>query len=95
MLRVQRHLRVPRRLQVVELALGSDLAPRDEPTGFLSIYGLMRELGRIFGPLVVGWIADAVGLTWSAIVLAAAAAATAFLMAVWVGDTRDPSTLDA
>ena len=70
------------------LTIGSDLAPQRDPTGFLSVLGTMREAGRILGPLLVGWFADSLGLTTSAMVLAGLAFATAAFTARILGDTR-------
>ncbi len=52
------------------LTLGSDLAPRDDPAPFLAAIAVIQDVGKIIGPLVVGFVGAAVGLSASAIVLA-------------------------
>jgi MFS family permease len=62
------------------LTLGSDLAPQDSPGQFLSALASIQNLGRIIGPLLVGWFADAVGLRASAVALAV----VMFIAIVWI-----------
>lgn len=52
------------------LTLGSDLAPVDDAGPFLAAMAAMQDSGKVVGPLVVGWFADAVSLGASAIALA-------------------------
>ena len=73
------------------LTIGSDLAPQRDPSRFLSVLGTTRDTGRVFGPLLVGWFADNLGLPTSAVVLAMVAFATAAFTAGVLGDTRDGS----
>ena len=70
------------------LTIGSDLAPQHDPSRFLSVLGTSREAGRILGPLLVGWFADVLGLSTSAVALAAVAFVTAVFAARVLGDTR-------
>jgi MFS family permease len=70
------------------ITIGSDLAPQDHPAGFLSVTGMMRETGRVLGPLLVGWFGDAIGLGASAYALAVVAALTALFTWRVLGDTR-------
>lgn len=70
------------------LTMGSDLAPPDDPSRFLSIIGLASDVGRISGPLVVGWMADAFGLSASAVVLAGLAFLGVIVVVFVLGDTR-------
>ena len=70
------------------MTIGSDLAPEHEPSRFLSVLGSTRDLGRIIGPLLVGWFADSLGLSTSAVVLAVVAFATSVFTARVLGDTR-------
>lgn len=70
------------------LTIGADLAPRDDPSRFLSVIGATRDAGRVAGPLIVGWMADLVGLSASAVALGVVALITAGFMAIVVGDTR-------
>lgn len=51
------------------LTLGSDLAPADAPGQFLAAMAAMQDSGKIAGPLLVGWMADAIGLGASATAL--------------------------
>lgn len=52
------------------LTLGSDLAPRSDPAPFLSAIAVIQDVGKIIGPLVVGFVGAAFGLSASAVVLA-------------------------
>lgn len=70
------------------LTIGSDLAPKDHPAGFLAVTGVIREAGRTLGPLIVGWLADWIGLGASAYALAVVAALTALFTWRFLGDTR-------
>ena len=70
------------------LAIGSDLAPPEDPGPFLSVLATIRDVGRVGGPLLVGAMADTVGLSWSAVALGCIAVATAVFMATVLGDTR-------
>lgn len=70
------------------LTLGSDLAPHDAPGPFLAAFAAMQDTGKVLGPLLVGWFADAAGLGASAFVLALAM----FVGLAWIvgviGETR-------
>ena len=70
------------------LTIGSDLAPKHDPSRFLSLLGTIRDTGRVAGPLLVGALADSVGLSWSAVALGIVAVTTAAFMGLVVGDTR-------
>lgn len=70
------------------LTLASDLAPPEAPGPFLAIVAAIRNVGRIVGPLAVGFVGDLMGLDGAAFVLA-------FLMVIavaWIvlilGETR-------
>ena len=52
------------------MTLGADLAPREAAGEFLGLWRLIGDTGQMGGPLVVGGIADAVGLEVAAFVLA-------------------------
>jgi len=71
------------------MTIGSDVAPAGVRAPFLAGLGSMQDLGRIIGPLVVGWSADAAGLHVSAVALAV----VMFIAIAWlvfvVGETRD------
>jgi len=72
------------------LTLGGDLAPRDSGP-FLSALGMMQDLGVIVGPILVGWLADAVGLGASAIVLGLVMFASIAWIVIALGDTAHPT----
>jgi len=69
------------------LTLGSDLAPEDATASFIAGFNLMANFGRVLGPLIVGWSADAIGLGPSAIALAVVLAVGVSWLAVMVGET--------
>ena len=76
------------------LTMGADLAPADDTNRFLSILGVTRESGRVVGPLVVGGVADAAGLSASAIILGGVAFFAAFLVVTVLGDTGITGALE-
>ena len=69
------------------LTLGSDLAPRREPAPFLSAIAVIQDIGKIIGPLVVGFVGAAAGLSASAIVLALLMIAVIVWLLAVVGET--------
>ena len=71
------------------LTLGTDLAPDDSPGQFLSALASVQNLGRILGPLVVGWFADAVGLRASAVALAVVMFLAITWIVVLIGETSE------
>ena len=71
--------------------LSSDLAPLDSRAPFLAGMIALQDLGRVFGPLVVGLTAHAVGLGGSAAVLAAILLVGLSHIVLVVGETRDLS----
>ncbi len=70
------------------LTLGSDLAPADATAPFIAGFNLMADLGRVIGPLIVGWSADAIGLGPSAVALAVVLAVGTVWLVVMVGETN-------
>jgi MFS family permease len=74
------------------LTYGSDLAPRDDPGPFLAGLNVMSNVGRVIGPLIVGWSADAIGLGASAVALAVVLAAAVVWLSLVVGETGDRGT---
>ncbi len=70
------------------LTLGADLAPTDATGPFIAGFNLMANVGRILGPLIVGWSADAFGLGPSAVALAVVLAVGVLLLVVTVGETN-------
>lgn len=69
------------------LTLGSDLAPADAPGQFLAAMAAMQDSGKVAGPLLVGWMADAVGLGASSTALGVAMIAGLTWIVVLVGET--------
>ena len=69
------------------LTLSTDLAPADNPAEFLGLLRLLADLGRILGPLVVGVVADQIGLAASGVALGIVGASTALLFVVVIGET--------
>lgn len=74
------------------LTVATDLAPTDATGPFLAALGIVRDLGRILGPLAVGVAADRLGIDWSAIVLGMVGLATAGMFLFVVGETRPAPT---
>lgn len=72
------------------LTYGSDLAPRDDPGPFLAGLNVMTNGGRVAGPLIVGWAADAIGLDASAVALAVVLALAVAWISLVVGETGGP-----
>lgn len=72
------------------LTLGGDLAP-PEPGPFLAALGVSQDLGIMIGPIVVGRLADSVGLASSAVVLAVVLMVAVLWIVVALGDTRHPT----
>ncbi len=71
------------------LTVSSDLAPLEAPSEFLGALGMIRDSGRIGGPLVVGFLADQTGLSASATALGVVALLGAAIFGFGVGETRD------
>ena len=69
------------------LTLGSDLAPRDDPAPFLAAIAVIQDVGRIIGPLVVGFVGAAAGLSASAVVLAVLMVIVVVWLLAVVGET--------
>jgi len=72
------------------LTLGSDLAPEDSPGQFLAGLAALQNFGRVLGPLVVGWFADAMGLGASAAALAVVMFVAIAWIVVLIGETAPP-----
>jgi MFS family permease len=69
------------------LTLGSDLAPADAPGQFLAAMAAMQDSGKIAGPLLVGWMADSVGLGASSTALGVAMIAGLAWIVFLIGET--------
>ena len=77
------------------LTLGSDLAPSEATGPFLAGMAAMSNMGRVAGPLIVGWTADAAGLGTAAAVLAAVMTLAILWIALVIGETGTRAELAA
>ncbi len=73
------------------LTLGGDLAPPRDPGPFMAALGVMQDLGVVLGPIVVGWLADTVGIDGAAVALALVMFAAIGWIVVALGDTAHPT----
>jgi MFS family permease len=71
------------------MTLGADLAPREATGEFLGVWRLIGDVGQTSGPLVVGGVADLVGLTMSALCLAAMGVMAAATLMLFVRETLE------
>jgi MFS family permease len=69
------------------MTLGADLAPRQATGEFLGVWRLIGDVGATGGPLAVGAIADAVGLTLAAFSLAGVGVLAAATLLLFVKET--------
>lgn len=69
------------------LTLSTDMAPPDEPGPFIAGFHTLSGIGHIVGPLIVGWVADTIGLSASAFVLALVLLAGVLWIALVIGET--------
>ena len=72
------------------MTLGADLAPREATGEFLGVWRLIGDVGSTGGPLVVGGIADLVGLTLSALTLSGVGVLAAATLMLFVRETLKP-----
>jgi MFS family permease len=70
------------------LTLGSDLAPSDATSEFLAGLSAIGDLGRVFGPIVVGFVAASLSLGAAAITLAVMAVMAIVWLVSVIGETR-------
>lgn len=70
------------------LTLGSDIAPADATSEFLAGFAAIGDLGRVFGPIVVGFVAASFSLGAAAITLALIAAVAILWLISVIGETR-------
>lgn len=73
------------------MTLGADLAPREATGEFLGIWRLIGDVGGTSGPLVVGSIADVLGLGFAAFALAGIGLVAAGTLALFVRETLQPA----
>jgi len=71
------------------MTLGADLAPPDAIGEFLGVWRFVGDMGSAGGPLVVGIIADALGLAATAFVLSGIGLAAALILAALVRETLE------
>ncbi len=73
------------------MTLSSDLAPLESPGEFLAALGTIRELGRIVGPIGLGYLADRQGLSSASVAMAVVAFVGVAVMVLGVGETSGPN----
>lgn len=71
------------------LTLGSDLAPKDSMGEFLGLWRLIGDVGSSGAPMVVGGVADLVGLSMATLVMACVGLAAAGVLGKLVPETLD------
>ncbi len=69
------------------MTIGADLAPPDSRSEFLGVWRLIGDMGASGGPLVVGWVAGALTLGASALVIAGAGVLAAITFGMGVPET--------
>jgi MFS family permease len=77
------------------MTLGADLAPPDSMGEFLGLWRLIGDGGQSGGPIVVGAVAQAVGLIPSIFVIAAVGALSSAIFGLMVPETLKAKRLDA
>jgi MFS family permease len=70
------------------MTLGADLAPPASVGSFLGVWRLIGDVGGAGGPIVVGEIADLIGLSASAYALAAVGLLSVAIFALTVPETH-------
>jgi MFS family permease len=73
------------------MTLGADLAPKEATGEFLGLWRLIGDAGQMSGPLAVGGIADLVGLSAAALILAGIGFLAAGTIYVFVEETLRPA----
>jgi MFS family permease len=71
------------------MTLGADLAPPDAIGEFLGLWRFIGDVGQAGGPLVVGVVADALGLSATAFALAGVGLAAAAILSILVRETLE------
>lgn len=72
------------------MTLGADLAPKEASGEFFGLWRLIGDAGSASGPIVVGSIADVLGLSFAAFTLAGVGLIAAGTLAVFVRETLQP-----
>jgi MFS family permease len=70
------------------LTIGSDLAPKDAMGEFLGVWRLIGDAGNTGAPIVVGTVADLLGLSPATLVMALVGVGAAAVFAWHVPETR-------
>ena len=70
------------------MTLASDLAPEDSTSQFLAGFASLQDWGQIAGPLLIAWIAPALGLAASAGALGMVLFIGVGLIVWTIGETR-------
>ena len=73
------------------MTLGADLAPAASVGSFLGVWRLIGDVGGAGGPVVVGSVADLIGLSASAYALAGIGVLSVILFAFTVPETHQPT----
>lgn len=74
------------------LTLGSDLAPAGSPGPFLAAIAVIQDVGKVLGPLVVGFVGSAASLATASLVLAALMVVVIAWLVFVLGETRGRRT---
>ena len=77
------------------MTLGADLAPREATGEFLGLWRLIGDIGQTGGPLIVGAIADVLGLGVAAFALSGIGFLAAGTLAAFVRETLQPRKVEA
>lgn len=73
------------------MTLGADLAPKESMGEFLGIWRLIGDVGQTGGPIVVGNVADLLGLSTATFAIAAFGLLAAMTLGLLVPETLKPS----
>ena len=73
----------------IVLTLGADLSPRSSTGEFLGIWHLMGDVGAMSGPLLIGSVAQALGLQAAPLLIAGFGLVGAWIMIFRVAETLD------
>jgi MFS family permease len=79
----------------IVLTLGADLSPRSSAGEFLGIWHLMGDIGAVSGPLLIGAVAQMLGLFAAPIVVALFGLLGAWVMVYRVTETLGKKSTDA
>ena len=79
------------------MTLGADLAPKEATGEFMGVWRLIGDLGATGGPVIVGGVADLVGLAAAALTLTGVGVIAALTLLLFVRETlhREPTARPA